>query len=65
MGVGDRIVRLTIVLLITVLFFTGTIGGTVGVILLIIAGILLVTSLLNFCPLYYGLGINTRKKLKP
>lgn len=65
MGVADRIVRLSLVLLITVLYFTGVIGGTIGVILLIVAGILLLTSLFNFCPLYRGLGISTEKKAKP
>lgn len=65
MGVADRIVRLSLVLLITILYFTGVIGGTIGVILLIVAGILLLTSLVNFCPLYYGLGISSGKKAKP
>ena len=65
MGVTDRIVRLSIVLLITVLYFTEVITGTLGVILLIVAGILLLTSLVNFCPLYYAMGIRTEKKLKP
>lgn len=64
MGVADKIVRLSLVLLITVLYFTGVIGNTLGIILLIIAGILLLTSLVNFCPLYYGLGINTLSRRK-
>lgn len=64
MGIVDRIVRLTIVLFITVLYFTGVIEGTLGVILLIVAGILLLTSLFSFCPLYTLLGINTERKTK-
>ncbi len=65
MGVADRIVRLSLVLLITILYFTGVISGTIGGILIIVAGVLLLTSLINFCPLYYALGISTAKKVKP
>ena len=65
MGVADRIVRLSLVLLITILYFTGVISGTIGGILIILAGVLLLTSLINFCPLYYALGISSAKKVKP
>lgn len=64
MGIIDRILRLSIVLLIAILYFTGVIEGTLGVILLIVAGILLLTSLFSFCPLYTLLGISTEKKSK-
>ncbi|NTW44765.1 MAG: DUF2892 domain-containing protein, partial [Anaerolineaceae bacterium] len=41
--------------------FTGTITGTLGIVLLIIAGILLATSLVSVCPLYIPFKLSTRK----
>nr|WP_249028284.1 DUF2892 domain-containing protein [Nonlabens xylanidelens] len=41
------------------LFFTNVVTGTLGVILLIVGGVLLATSFMNFCPLYAVLGINS------
>jgi hypothetical protein len=38
------------------------ITGTLAVILLIFAGIFVITSLVNFCPLYLPFGLNTGKK---
>ena len=62
MGTLDRIIRLALVVLIVVLYFTGVISGTWAIILGILAVILLVTSLISFCPLYLPFGISTRKK---
>jgi hypothetical protein len=41
------------------LYLTKVITGTLGIVLLIAAVIFLVTSLLNFCPLYTLLGVST------
>lgn len=62
MSTADRIIRVLIAILIAVLYFTHQISGTLAIILLIIAGAFIVTSLINFCPLYTILGISTRKK---
>jgi hypothetical protein len=62
MGTIDRIARLIIAIVITALFFTGTISGVFGIILLVVSGIFVVTSFLSFCPLYTLLGINTCPK---
>lgn len=59
MGSGDRIIRFAIAALIAVLYFTGTISGTLGVVLLVLAGVFVLTSLVGFCPLYAPLGIST------
>jgi len=61
MGGIDRIVRIIFALLIAVLFFSNVISGTAGIILLVLAGILLITSLVSFCPLYWSFGIKTCK----
>lgn len=59
MGSADRIIRIIIAAIIGILYFTGTISGTLGLILLILAGIFVLTSLISFCPLYAPFGIRT------
>lgn len=61
MGNIDRIVRVLIAAVVAVLYFTNVISGTLAVILLIFAGIFILTSLISFCPLYILFGINTCK----
>ncbi len=60
----DRIVRILISILFVVLYFTGTVTGTVGIVLLVLAGVFTLTALINFCPIYYFLGIKTLKDKK-
>jgi hypothetical protein len=62
LGTADRITRLIIAAAITVMYFLHTISGTSGVILLIIAVVLALTALVSFCPLYFLLGLRSRKK---
>lgn len=59
MGTADRIIRLIIAAIIAVLFFTDTISGTLGIVLLILAGVFVLTSLVSFCPLYAPFGFRT------
>lgn len=65
MGTIDRVVRIVIALIIAVLFFTGQITGILGIILLVLASIFLLTSLVNFCPLYTLVGFKTCKTEQP
>ena len=51
--------RLVIAVVIVILYFTEIIYGIFGIVMLVVAGILLLTSLVNFCPLYSLLGMNT------
>jgi hypothetical protein len=60
MGGMDRIIRILLAALVAVLFFTDVIGGTLGIILLVAAGVFLLTSFMGFCPLYLPFGIKTR-----
>jgi len=62
MGHTDRIVRLILASLFAILYFTGVVSGTWGVILLILAIVLIVTAYFKFCPLYALLKLNTLKK---
>jgi hypothetical protein len=62
MGSADRIIRLIIAVVIGVLYFTDTIEGTVGIVLLILAAVFALTSFVGFCPLYAPLGLSTCTK---
>lgn len=59
MGNADRIVRTIIAAVVAYLYYTGTISGTLGLVLMIFAIVFLLTSLISFCPLYTLVGINT------
>lgn len=59
MGVVDRIIRVLIAIVIALLFFMEIITGTLGIVLLIVAGIFLITSMMSFCGLYGIFGIRT------
>ena len=59
MGNADRIVRVLIALVIAALFFTGTISGLLGTVLLVLSIVFLLTSAIGFCPLYAPFGIKT------
>ncbi len=61
MGNTDRIIRVIFAIVVSILFFTHTITGTAGLVLLVLGGIFLATSLVSFCPLYLPFGINTCK----
>lgn len=58
-GNTDRLLRLTAALVIAVLYFLNIISGTTAIVLGVVALAMVVTSLVNFCPLYTLLGINT------
>lgn len=59
MGTTDRIFRVVVAAVIAALYFTGTLTGTLGLVLLVLAGVFVATSLVSFCPLYTLVGLNT------
>ena len=59
MGKADRAIRIVIAAIIAVLYFTGVVSSTLGIVLLVVAVIFLLTSLVGFCGLYKLFGINT------
>jgi len=63
MGVYDRVVRILIAVVVAVLYFTNILSGTLGIILLVLAGILAVTSIIGLCPLYLPFGFSTGRKV--
>ena len=62
MGTIDKVIRVLVAVVVLILFFTHIISGTLAVILLILAGVLVVTSLWGLCPLYLLFGLSTTKK---
>lgn len=60
MGTFDRIMRVIVAAVIAYLFFTNVVTGTIGIGLLVLAGVFLLTSVISFCPLYLPFGINTK-----
>jgi Protein of unknown function (DUF2892) len=59
MGSADRLVRVVAAAVIATLYLTNVISGTLGLVLLILAGVFVATSLISFCPLYTIFGIST------
>lgn len=59
MGTADKIIRMVIVAIFAALYFTGTVTGTFGIVLLALGGVFTLTSLIGFCPLYTLVGIST------
>ncbi|MFN8236867.1 MAG: DUF2892 domain-containing protein [Chitinophagales bacterium] len=64
MGTIDRIARVLVAVIIGILYFTGVISGTLAIVLLVLAGIFLLTSVVSFCPLYLPFGLSTKKENK-
>lgn len=52
MGSADRIIRIILAAVVAFLYYNKTITGTLGIVLLVLAGIFVLTSLISFCPLY-------------
>lgn len=64
-GSADRLIRLTAAVAIVALYLAGLAAGTAATVLLMIALILVGTSLVKVCPLYIPLGIRTNKQATP
>jgi len=62
MGMADRIIRIVIALVVIALYAFGKIPGVLGIVLIIVSGIFILTSMISICPLYIPLKINTRGK---
>ena len=62
MGTADRVIRIIIALVVAFLYYNGTVSGTPGIVLLVLAVVFVLTSLVGFCPLYTLFGINTCKR---
>lgn len=61
MGTIDKTIRIVAAIIIGILYYTGMITGTLGMILLILGAVFLLTSFVSFCPLYAPFGWSTCK----
>jgi hypothetical protein len=61
-GTIDRVIRILIAVVFAVLYFTQIVSGTFGIVLLVLGGVFILTSLISFCPIYFPFGLSTRKK---
>ncbi len=64
MGNTDKSIRIVIALAIALLYYFDVISGTFAYVLMALAIIFLITSFLNFCPLYAPFGWSTCKTKK-
>ena len=62
MGNLDRSLRLLGAAILIVLYLLDVITGTLAIVCLVIAAMLIITSFISFCPLYLPFKISTRKK---
>ena len=61
-GLVDRLVRVGLVAVAAVLFFTGQLSTAAAIVLGVLAVVFLVTSVVGVCPLYLPFGISTRRR---
>lgn len=59
MGTADRVIRFILAAIFLVLYFTNTVTGIWGIVLLVLAGVFILTSFVSFCPLYAPFGLST------
>jgi len=59
MGKTDKLIRLFVVIGFALLSYFEVVSGVLSYVLLGVASIFLLTSFLNFCPLYTLIGVNT------
>ncbi len=55
----DRIIRVVIGIVLLALYFTGTVSGALGIVLLVVGAIALLTGVIGMCPMYMLLKIKT------
>lgn len=60
-GSIDKAIRIVLAAVVVLLNYFEVINGTMAIILLVVAMVLVVTSFANFCPLYAMLGKSTCK----
>lgn len=61
-GTTDRIIRILLAAVAAILYFTETVTGTLGIVILVAGAVALVTGLAGRCGVYYPFKISTLKK---
>jgi len=60
-GSLDKALRIIVAIVVAGLYYFNVVEGTLAIVLMVFSITLLVTSLINFCPMYTFFGINTCK----
>jgi hypothetical protein len=58
-GTADKILRVGLAVVLVVLNLLGIVSGTLAIVFWTVAAVLVLTSLVSFCPLYGLLGAST------
>lgn len=61
-GMIDKAIRISTSLVVGGLYFDGSLTGTWAVILLVLSGVLILTGISGFCPLYSILNFSSKRK---
>jgi len=64
MGTADWVIRVLAAIGIVGLYFANLISGKTALILLVLAGVFILTSFISFCPLYLPFGLSTHRKVQ-
>jgi hypothetical protein len=58
----DRIIRVILAAVFAYLYFGGIVTGALGIVLVVLGGVFLLTSIVAFCPLYVPFKFSTYKR---
>ena len=61
-GTIEKVIRILVAAIFIILFATKVVTGTLGIILLVLAGIFILTSLVSWCPIWALFKISTVSK---
>ncbi|MGB5821308.1 MAG: DUF2892 domain-containing protein [Saonia sp.] len=64
MGGADRIIRLSVAIVILILYYLNVLTGTWAYVLLALSAVFVLTSFMSSCPLYSLVGLSTCKAKK-
>lgn len=64
-GTADRIIRFVLAGVLALLWFQHIVTGTWGIVAVVLAAVLVLTSFISFCPLYKLFGISSCSITKP
>ena len=64
LGSIDKAIRVLMAAIVFILVFAKVVTGTGAVILFILGVVLVLTSIVGFCPIYLPLGLSTMNKTK-
>jgi Protein of unknown function (DUF2892) len=60
-GIVDKAIRIVVGILLIMLYLVGVVSGGLGLVLLVLAGIFILTSLISYCPIYWIFKLTTKK----